>query len=69
MRSLARLDESQKRIQVQAFGFALGATALLTFGYGFLEGAGMPHLSWTYVLPLIAVLWALGAAVFKWRHR
>jgi hypothetical protein len=69
MRSLARLDEVQKRVQVQAFGFALGGTALLTFGYGFLEGAGMPHLSWTYILPLIAVLWALGASVFKWRHR
>jgi hypothetical protein len=69
MRSLARLDEVQKRVQVQAFGFALGATALLTFGYGFLEGAGMPHLSWTYVLPLMAVLWAVAAATFNWRHR
>jgi hypothetical protein len=69
MRTLARLDESQKRIQVYAFGFAFGATALLTFGYGFLEGAGMPHLSWTYVLPLMAVLWALGAAIFKLRTR
>ena len=69
MRSLARLDEVQKRIQVQAFGFAIGATALLTFGYGFLEGAGLPHLSWTYVLPLMAVLWALGVAMFRWRHR
>jgi hypothetical protein len=69
MRFLGRLDEVQKRIQVQAFGFAIGATALLTFGYGFLEGAGLPHLSWTYVLPLMVVLWALGTAVFKWRHR
>ena len=69
MRWLARLNVAQKRIQVLAFGFATGATALLTFGYGFLEGAGMPHLSWTYVLPLVAVLWALGAAVFRWRHR
>jgi len=69
MRSLARLDESQKRLHVQAFGFATAATALLTFGYGFLEGAGMPHLSWTYVLPLMAVLWALGVAFFKWRTR
>jgi len=69
MRFLGRLDEVQKRIQVQAFGFAIGATALLTFGYGFLEGAGLPHLSWTYVLPLMVVLWAVGTATFKWRHR
>jgi hypothetical protein len=69
LRALARLDEMQKRIQMQAFGFSLGATALVTFGYGFLEGAGLPHLSWTYVLPLMAVLWALGAAIFTWRYR
>ncbi|MHB8611630.1 MAG: hypothetical protein ACYDAL_04255 [Candidatus Dormibacteraceae bacterium] len=69
LRALARLDEMHQRIQMQAFGFSLGATALVTFGYGFLEGAGLPHLSWTYVLPLMAVLWALGAAIFTWRYR
>jgi hypothetical protein len=69
VRSLVRLDEAQRLIQVQAFGFALGATALLTFGYGFLEGAGLPHLNWIYVLPLIVGFWAVGTAAFKWRHR
>ena len=38
VRRLARTDELQKRIHTEAFGFALGATALLTFTYGFLEG-------------------------------
>src|ERR1700674_3468028 len=52
VRALARLDELEKRIQMEAFGFALGTTALLTFGYGFLEGAGLPHLNYTYILPL-----------------
>lgn len=69
VRALARLDEMQKRIQMQAFGFSLGGTALLTFGYGFLEGAGLPHLNWTYILPMMAVLWGLGAAIFSWRYR
>jgi hypothetical protein len=68
-RRLAQLDELQKRIQIEAFGFSLVATALITFAYGFLEGVGMPHLSWTYVLPLMAVLWAVGAAVFTFRYR
>jgi hypothetical protein len=54
---------------MQAFGFSLGAAALITFGYGFLEGAGMPHLSWTYVLPLMALLWGAGTAFFTWRYR
>jgi hypothetical protein len=69
VRALGRLDELQRRIQMEAFGFALGTTALVTFGYGFLEGVGMPHLSWTYVLPLMAVLWGVGTAIFAWRYR
>ena len=69
VRSLARLDEMQRWIQVQAFGFALGATALLTFGYGFLEGAGMPHLNWIYILPLMAAFWIVGTVAFMWRSR
>ncbi|TAN34544.1 hypothetical protein EPN29_02655 [bacterium] len=69
VRALGRLNELQRRIQMQAFGFALGATALVTFGYGFLEGAGLPDLNWTYVLPLMTVLWGAGTAIFAWRYR
>ena len=69
IRALARLDELQKRVQLLAVGFSLAGTALLTFAYGFLEGVGMPHLNWTFVLPLMAVLWAVGAAVFTIRYR
>ena len=69
VRALTHLDEMQKRIQMQAFGFSLGATALLTFGYGFLEGVGLPHLSWTFVLPLMAILWGVGTAIFTIRYR
>ncbi len=69
VRALTHLDEMQKRIQMQAFGFSLGATALITFGYGFLEGVGLPHLSWTFVLPLMAILWGVGTAIFTLRYR
>src|SRR6266567_1742020 len=69
VRALGRLDEMQKRIQVQAVGFSSVATALVTFTYGFLEGVGLPHLNWTFVLPMIAVLWGIGTAVFTWMHR
>jgi hypothetical protein len=69
VRRLGRLDELQRRIQTQAFGFSLGTTALLTFAYGFLEGVGLPHLNWTFVLPLMAILWAVGAAIFTIRYR
>jgi hypothetical protein len=69
VRRLAQADELQRRIQIEAFGFSLAGTALLTFTYGFLEGAGMPHLNWTFVLPLMAVLWGVGTAIFTLRYR
>jgi hypothetical protein len=60
VRQLGRLDELQKRTQMQAIGFSLAATGLVTFGYGFLEGAGLPDVSLTFVLPLMAVFWGVG---------
>jgi hypothetical protein len=68
-RRLTQLDELQMRIQIESFGFSLGGTALITFTYGFLEGVGLPHLNWTFILPLMAVLWAVGTAVFTFRYR
>jgi len=69
MRALSRLDEVQKRVQVQALGFSLAATALLTFGYGFLEGIGWPVMNGTLVLPLMALLWGVGMIAIALRYR
>jgi hypothetical protein len=69
VRQLGRLDEVQKRTQMQAIGFTLAATGLVTFGYGFLESAGLPHLSSTFVLPLMAALWAAGLTGLNLRQR
>jgi hypothetical protein len=69
VRALGRLDEVQKRTQMQALGFSMAATGLVTFGYGFLEGVGLPHLNSTFVLPLMAVLWGAGFAGLTLRYR
>ena len=69
VRALTRLDDLDARIQLLAFGSALGATALLTFGYGFFESVGMPHLPPAYVLPVMAILWGLATAFFTWRYK
>jgi hypothetical protein len=69
VRFLRRLDELQRRIQLEAIGFAFGATAILTFAYGFLEDVGLPHLSWTLILPFMVLLWGLGLAIASWRYR
>ena len=69
VRALMRLDDTQARIQLYAFGMAVGATALTSFGYGFFEGVGLPRLPLTAVLPVTAIFWGLGTAYFTWKYR
>jgi hypothetical protein len=69
VRYLGRMDELQRRIQLDAIAFAAGATAILTFTWGLLENAGFPHLSLIWVLPLLVALWGLATAVASWRYR
>jgi hypothetical protein len=69
VRFLGRMDELQRRIQLEALGFGFGATAILTFAYGFLENAGLPRLSYIWVLPAMVALWGIGGAVAARRYR
>ena len=46
MRFLGRMDELQRRIQLEAIGLSFGATAILTFAYGFLQLVGFPSVNW-----------------------
>jgi hypothetical protein len=69
VRALGRVDELQRKIQLEALAIAFGATAFLTFAYGFLEGAGLPHLSWIWVWPLMGGLWMVGIGIAKSRYR
>jgi hypothetical protein len=63
IRQLARMDELQRNIQLEALAFAFGGTAILTFSYGFLERVGLPELSMFLVWPTMAVLWMIGLAI------
>lgn len=69
VRYLGRMDELQRRIQLDALAVAAGATAILTFTWGLLENAGFPHLSMVWVLPLLAAIWGLATAVAARRYR
>jgi len=69
VRALTRLDDISTRIQLAAFGLALGGSALATFGYAFFESVGLPHLSPAYVLPVMGILWGLATAFFTWRYK
>ena len=69
LRQLRRLDELQRRIQLEAIALAFAGTAFITFSYGFLEGLGYPHLSMFMVWPLAAVLWILGLVLATRRYK
>ena len=69
LRELRRMDELQRRIQLEALGFSFAGTAILTFSYGFLEGLGYPKLSMFAVWPILAGLWALGLVLARRRYQ
>lgn len=62
LRGLWRMDEMQRRIQFDAIAIAFLGTAFVTFGWGFAEGAGLPHMRAFMVWPIMGTLWALGMA-------
>ena len=69
LRELRRMDELQRRIQLEALGFSFAGTAILTFSYGFLEGLGYPKLSMFTVWPVLAVLWIVGLVLARRRYQ
>jgi len=66
---LRRMDELQRRIQLEALGFSFAGTAILTFSYGFLEGLGYPRLSMFAVWPILAGLWIVGLMLARRRYQ
>jgi hypothetical protein len=69
LKYLNGIDELQQRIQLLSIGFAAGATSLLTFSYGFLEGVGVPPISLLWVFPIMILLWGLGLAFISQRYQ
>lgn len=69
IRYLDSLDELQRRIQLAGVTFAAGVTGLLTFAYGLLEIAGLPPLSWVWVLPLLILSWGVGTALARQKYQ
>jgi hypothetical protein len=69
VRAMRRMDELQRRIQLEAISFGFGTTLLITLTIGFLENAGLPRLSWIWVTPLMIPLWALGQWIASRHYR
>ena len=43
VRYMRSMDELQRQIQLEAIAFGFAGTAVLTFGYGFLQGVRFPR--------------------------
>jgi hypothetical protein len=69
LRGLWRMDELQRRIQLDAIAISFLGTALITFGWGFAEGAGLPQLRAFAVWPIMGALWVLGLLIAQRRYR
>lgn len=69
MRFLRRMDELQRRIQLEALGLSFAASGILTFAYGFLELTGFPQVSLIWIFPGMIMLWGLGLVVATRRYQ
>ena len=63
LRFFHRIDELQRRIQLEALALSFGVTCVVTWGYGLLEYAGLPALSWIWVPPFMMTLWGIGVHI------
>ena len=68
-RATRRMDELEIRQQFEAIAIAFTVTALVTFNYGFLEGAGLPKASAFWVWPLMGASWALAGMLVRRRYK
>lgn len=69
LRFFQRIDELQRRIQLEALALSFGITCVVTFSYGLLEYAGFPPLSWVWIPPFMMALWSCGVCIASRRYR
>ena len=68
MRGIWRLDEMQRRIQLDAIAISFLTTALVTFGWGFAEEAGALRLPTFAIWPIMGVAWLAGLLIARRRY-
>ncbi|WP_294390912.1 hypothetical protein [uncultured Sphingomonas sp.] len=69
LRGLWRMDEMQRRIQMDAIAISFLVTAVVTLGWGFAQLGGAPRLHPFAVWPIMAVSWMAGLPIARRRFR
>jgi hypothetical protein len=67
--AISRLDELQRRIQVEAIAIGFGISLLVSMVYGLLGVAGLPQVSWLYVPVVMVFSWLIGKLWIRWKYR
>jgi len=63
LRYFGRTDEFERRMLLESLGLAGVITALLAATYGFLENAGLPHLSAWFTWAAFMGSWLIGRLI------
>jgi hypothetical protein len=69
IRFLSHIDEFQRQTILTAAAIAALITAIVTMALGFLENAGAPRFSMTYVWPLTFVIFGVCLPFVRRRYR
>jgi hypothetical protein len=69
MRWLRQVDEFERKLNFEAFGFSMAVTMIITITLGFLERAGFPHIDLIWIPPLMIFLWGLGLTLARRRYK
>lgn len=70
MREYRASDELQQRIIAEGIMFGFGATAILTFSYGFLQRTvGAPDISYFWVWAILGGTWLIGTFIARQRYK
>ena len=68
---IMRMDELQRKIQIEGLALAFAGTCFVTPVYGMLQiaGLGLPHISTLYVYVLMILLYGIGTIIAGRRYR
>jgi len=69
VRAIARLDELERRILLEAAAGSFAITLLLMLSMGLLGFAGLAQLNGVYIAGMMAILWLLGKLWGNWKNR
>ena len=69
IRSVRRMDEMRRHINLEAVIIAYLATVILCFSYGFLENVGFPSFNTMWVGVAMIFLWGIGQLLANRKYR